>query len=102
MSMHACPRCLGTAIRTEYEGREDGTTVWSILYCGTCSFSWRTSEPPSTIDPLVRNPDFRIDASDLDRFPVVLAPARSGAAGRPAATPAAAHAPRKPSGKQRA
>lgn len=76
MSGETCPRCLGTEIRTDYEGREGGQTVWLILHCTRCSFSWRTSEPKSAIDPSLRNPDFRVDASQIERMPVILAPTR--------------------------
>lgn len=76
MTTATCPRCLEQQIRQEHEGREGDTIVWRILHCLICSFSWRDSEPASAIDPATRDPDFRIDASNPDRFPVVLAPPR--------------------------
>ena len=44
-----CPRCLTEETRLEYEGKEQDRLVWRILHCVTCSYTWRDSEPPSTV-----------------------------------------------------
>lgn len=76
MSATVCPRCLGAKTEVQHEGREGKTLVWRILHCLACSFSWRDSEPASTIDPAVRDTDFRVDASEQSRFAVILPPTR--------------------------
>lgn len=74
--MMPCPRCLAHETRQDHQGRDGETVVWRILHCCACSFSWRDCEPPSAIDPAVRDPDFRIDPGAPERFPVVLPPGR--------------------------
>lgn len=76
MSAIICPRCLGEKSELQHEGRDGDTLVWSIHHCLACSYSWRDSEPASTVDPAVRDIDFRVDASDLSRFAIILPPTR--------------------------
>ena len=71
-----CPRCLGHEANIDHEGREGETVVWRILHCLACSFSWRDSEPASAVDPAVRDADFRVDASKVELFAIVLPPSR--------------------------
>jgi C4-type Zn-finger protein len=48
----ACPRCLADVqlIRVEHSAARNGVLLWSILHCNRCSFTWRTSEPPASIE----------------------------------------------------
>jgi vanillate/4-hydroxybenzoate decarboxylase subunit D len=52
----ACPRCLADekSVRHEHSAAHDGELLWSVLHCTRCSFTWRTSEPPASIDPMQR------------------------------------------------
>lgn len=72
MSETLCPRCSSTGAIEDYQGREDNTVVWTIYRCVTCCFSWRDSEPVSTIGGGVRSADFAVDAGNLDRYPKIL------------------------------
>ncbi|MGX7927199.1 non-oxidative hydroxyarylic acid decarboxylases subunit D [Tsuneonella sp. HG094] len=72
MSAPTCARCKSDGALTDYEGRQDGAVVWTILRCPICNFSWRDSEPASAIDPETRARDFAVDAGDLDRYPKIL------------------------------
>jgi hypothetical protein len=72
MSETLCPRCSSTGATEDYQGREDNTVVWTIYRCVTCCFSWRDSEPASTIGAGVRSADFAVDAGNLDRYPKIL------------------------------
>ncbi|GGJ64647.1 hypothetical protein CDQ92_19405 [Sphingopyxis bauzanensis] len=72
MSERLCPRCSSTGAIEDYQGREDNTVVWTIYRCVTCCFSWRDSEPASTIGAGVRSADFAVDAGNLDRYPKIL------------------------------
>jgi transposase-like protein len=70
--MTACPRCCKEQNRIEYQGREDGKVVWTVYRCNACNFTWRDTEPPSTIDYDKRDPFFRVDADNPGRYPVQL------------------------------
>ncbi len=72
--MEVCPRCRGTEVEMQYQGKEDGRVIWSILHCRRCSFSWRDSEPPESIVPEKRDPFFNVNPDDINRYPIVLAP----------------------------
>jgi hypothetical protein len=67
-----CPRCSSTDAIEDHRGSEDNTVVWTIFRCKTCCFSWRDSEPASTIGVGVRSADFAVDAGNLDRYPKIL------------------------------
>lgn len=69
-----CPRCRSEALRLEYEGKEEGLTVWCILHCTTCSLSWRDTEPKKMTQFDLRNPAFRVDPNRPDRYPAILMP----------------------------
>jgi C4-type Zn-finger protein len=71
-----CPRCGESDIRKDYEAKEDGRVLWSVWHCNSCCFSWRDSEPPTAIDPAVRDRDFHLEADRLPGYPEVLAPTR--------------------------
>ncbi|ATW03290.1 MAG: non-oxidative hydroxyarylic acid decarboxylases subunit D [Parasphingorhabdus sp.] len=72
MSDTLCPRCSSAGAIEDYRGREEDSVVWTILRCKTCCFSWRDSEPASTIGAGVRSADFAVDAANLDRYPKIL------------------------------
>ena len=70
--MIRCPRCESESTRIEYEGREDGAIVWTVHNCETCRFTWRDSEPGTTISPDKRESFFQIDPDDTDKYPIPL------------------------------
>jgi uncharacterized membrane-anchored protein len=71
-----CPRCRGTAVEQHHAARRgDGSLVWQVLHCESCSFTWRTSEPAATLDPAQRPALFQLDAKRLDALPYHLPPA---------------------------
>jgi len=72
MSDTLCPRCSSAGAIEDYRGREEDTVVWTIRRCKTCCFSWRDSEPASTIGAGERSADFAVDAANLDRYPKIL------------------------------
>lgn len=73
--MTTCPRCESSSSRVEHEGREAQSVVWRVYYCTACSFTWRNSELPASIDARERDPWFQIDAGgDMD-FPYNIPPA---------------------------
>jgi len=76
--MSFCPRCESTRddCRVEMEGKEDGQLVWTIFHCGRCSFTWRDTELPESIDINQRDPWFKVDPDDPDRYVNILPPTR--------------------------
>lgn len=63
-----CPRCETANGRMMYEGREAGRLLWSAYHCGHCAFSWRDSEPATTIDPAKRPKWAQLKDADLSRL----------------------------------
>ncbi|MBA4355636.1 MAG: hypothetical protein C0409_13195 [Novosphingobium sp.] len=72
MSETICPRCSSSGAATDYQGMEDGAVIWKIHRCVVCCFSWRDSEPRSSIGAGFRSADFAVDAANLDRYPKIL------------------------------
>ncbi len=70
----ACPRCRASEVELNYQGKEDGRVIWSVLHCLKCSFSWRDSEPPESIVPEKRDPFFNVNPEEINRYSIVLAP----------------------------
>lgn len=69
-----CPRCRNRQIRVEYQGREGEEIAWTVLHCLRCSFTWRDSEPATTIVAGQRDQFFTVDARQIDKYPIVLPP----------------------------
>ncbi len=72
MTAETCPRCRSKETLVDFRGEHDGELVWTIHRCHECCYSWRDSEPASTIDPAARASQFAVDVSDPDRFPKIL------------------------------
>jgi hypothetical protein len=75
--MNTCPRCQAeeNKIRTEHKGlNAKGELVWTIFNCESCAFTWRDSEPASTIDYNLREEFFRVDPEKP--YPVIMPPAQ--------------------------
>jgi transposase-like protein len=52
----ACPRCASGSehSKLQHAGREEGRLVWQVFRCERCAFTWRSTEPPRTLDPALR------------------------------------------------
>lgn len=74
MSAEICPRCHAGVTVTDYEARVAGQIVWTIFRCGKCAFSWRSSEPETTIGLDRRDRRFGVDADRPESYAVVLPP----------------------------
>jgi vanillate/4-hydroxybenzoate decarboxylase subunit D len=72
--MNSCPRCQKDKIRIEHKGYHNERLIWTICYCESCSFSWRDSEPETTIVYGKRDPFFKVDTDRPEKYPVVLPP----------------------------
>jgi hypothetical protein len=63
-----CPRCETAGAQQVYEGRENGQRIWAVFHCDHCAFSWRDSEPASTIDPRKRPAWAQLKNVDLGKL----------------------------------
>ena len=74
-----CPRCQSTEqhLRTEYQGREGEQIIWTVYHCQRCSFTWRDSEPPESIDHTKREAWFRADPDHPEQYKHNIPPANS-------------------------
>ena len=73
-----CPRCQATeqALRTEHQGIESGQLIWTVYYCQRCAFTWRDSEPLESIDYDERDPWFRVDPDQPEKYHHNIPPAK--------------------------
>ncbi|MAV30598.1 MAG: hypothetical protein CL866_11250 [Cycloclasticus sp.] len=75
--MISCPRCQAAQdkIRNEHQGHDaQGDLVWTIYHCNACEFTWRDSEPATSIDYDTREAFFRVDPEKP--YPVIMPPAQ--------------------------
>lgn len=72
--MSGCPRCEKKQLRVEHKGYENNQLVWTIYYCHSCSFSWRDTEPETTIVHKKRDSFFRVETDRKEKYPIVLPP----------------------------
>lgn len=63
-----CPRCESPDTQAMHEGHEQGQRLWTVHHCGACAFTWRDSEPATTIDPLKRPKWAQLKGVDLGRL----------------------------------
>lgn len=63
-----CPRCETPGAALMHEAQENGQRVWSAFHCGHCAFSWRDSEPATTIDPRKRPAWAQLKNADLGKL----------------------------------
>ncbi len=64
-----CPRCRSATTRTLSTSPAAG--VWTVFGCGTCFYSWRSTEPAENTDPDKYPPIFRLNPEDLEKLPEV-------------------------------
>ena len=68
MSATSCPRCETAGAQQVHEGRENGQRLWAAFHCSHCAFSWRDSEPATTIDPRKRPAWAQLKNADLGKL----------------------------------
>ena len=64
-----CPRCETICAVQVHEAYENGQRVWGVFHCEHCAFSWRDSEPVTTIDPRRRPRWAQLTNVDLSKLP---------------------------------
>jgi C4-type Zn-finger protein len=74
-----CPRCQAEEkhLRTEYQGMESSEVIWTVYHCQRCSFTWRDSEPPESIEYEEREDWFRVDPDNPDQYHHNIPPAKA-------------------------
>ncbi len=72
-----CPRCQAKPedCVQECQGMEADVLIWTIYHCTRCSFSWRDSEPDSSINYDVREASFRMDPDQPEKYFNLIPPA---------------------------
>ncbi|MCW2904349.1 MAG: hypothetical protein JWO67_6614 [Streptosporangiaceae bacterium] len=64
-----CPRCDSQNIRLLTISPVPGR--WEMYVCGTCIYSWRSTEPDSATDPLTYPAEFKIDPAEIPTLPAI-------------------------------
>jgi vanillate/4-hydroxybenzoate decarboxylase subunit D len=64
-----CPRCDERTVRVLTASPAPG--AWTMYSCGTCFYSWRSTEPAYATDPAGYPVAFKIDPSAIGDMPVV-------------------------------
>ena len=74
-----CPRCQAGEEhqRTEYQGKESGEVIWTVFHCLRCAFTWRDTEPAESIEYDKRDPWFRVDPDQPEKYQHNILPAKS-------------------------
>lgn len=65
----ACPRCDSATVRVLTTSPVPGR--WVMYVCGTCVYSWRSTEPATTTDPRVYPAEFKIDPAEIPLMPAI-------------------------------
>jgi len=60
-----CPRCNSSDTELMTQSK---TTGWTVHLCGTCFFSWRSSEPAMFTQHDLYDPRFRLSPERIMRF----------------------------------
>jgi vanillate/4-hydroxybenzoate decarboxylase subunit D len=85
-----CPRCRSAT--TEVRSRSPVAGVWTVFGCGTCLYTWRSTEPRENRDPEAYPSVFRIDPSVLPKLEIApTIPALIPPSGGPAQKKASPH-----------
>ncbi len=64
-----CPRCDSDAAELLVKAPVDN--AWEVYLCGTCNFSWRSSESEDITDPARYDRRFKIDSRLIPNLPVI-------------------------------
>ena len=67
-----CPRCEGGATKPVHAGLEGGAILWQVFHCDHCAFTWRDSEPESSINPRRRPEWAQLKGIDLNKFKQII------------------------------
>jgi hypothetical protein len=58
-----CPRCESKTVKLLAESPVKG--AWETYICGTCFFSWRSTEDEGLTDPAKYDSRFKIDSAKI-------------------------------------
>jgi vanillate/4-hydroxybenzoate decarboxylase subunit D len=64
-----CPRCDSDNAALLVKAPVDD--AWEIYICGTCNFSWRSTESEDITDPAKYDPRFKIDPKEIPNLSVL-------------------------------
>ena len=61
-----CPRCDSEKVSLLTKAPVDD--AWEVYICGTCHFSWRSTEPDYITDPEKYDKRFKLNPDDFDKL----------------------------------
>ncbi|MBY0215341.1 MULTISPECIES: non-oxidative hydroxyarylic acid decarboxylases subunit D [Paenibacillus] len=61
-----CPRCESETVSLLKKAPLDH--AWEIYICGTCTLSWRNTEPENITDPAKYDQRFKIDPANIEKL----------------------------------
>ena len=64
-----CPRCDSNTADLLLKAPVDN--AWEVYICGTCSFTWRSTESEAITDPAKYDLRFKISANAISDLPVL-------------------------------
>ncbi len=64
-----CPRCDSDAAELLVKAPVDN--AWEVYLCGTCNFSWRSTESEDITNPARYDRRFKIDSRSIPNLPVI-------------------------------
>ena len=64
-----CPRCDSDTADLLVKAPVDN--AWEVYICGTCSFTWRSTEGEEITDPAKYDARFKIDPDTIPDIPVL-------------------------------
>ena len=64
-----CPRCDSDAAELLVKAPVDD--AWEVYLCGTCNFTWRSTESEDITDPGKYEQRFKIDPLSIPDLPVI-------------------------------
>ena len=64
-----CPRCDSNAADLLVKAPVDN--AWEVYICGTCNFTWRSTESEDVTNPARYDRRFKIDPISIPNMPVI-------------------------------
>ncbi len=64
-----CPRCDSSAADLLVKAPVDD--AWEVYMCGTCNFTWRSTESEDITNPAKYDRRFKIDPNSISNMPVI-------------------------------
>ena len=66
-----CVRCLRDSASVVAKA-PDGSGAWEMIYCGSCNFSWRTSDEQQYIDAAKRDKAYQLEGAALEKVQILI------------------------------